>query len=184
MNPINRIRTMLSSLLFASLVAVSATTIAQEAVKKPAPVADKQKSSESHVTTDVSVKSVARFDADSNNDGILDSVQSLDTLKRVTIDDTKTSTNSSLQKDLKAGFRNAQVRQSKPRRNNCMDYMMLSPEEKDKVNHRIQQRTGGVFGSRPCDPYVSDMIERPFENEYVELPISPVGTVIQGVIVK
>jgi hypothetical protein len=56
--------------------------------------------------------------------------------------------------------------------------MLLSPEQKDRVNQKIQSRTQGAFGSRPCDPFVSDMIERPFDDEYVEIPLKPVASVI------
>jgi hypothetical protein len=156
------------------LVALASAASAQESPKQSAPTTEKIPTKEQRDASDDSLKPLVRFDADLNGDGIFDAVQSLESIKHARINDLKSSTNSKLQNDLTVGFAKAQSGSPPQHRNTCMDYLLLPLEEKEKIDERIQQRTGGAFGSRPCDPYVSDMVERPFESEHVEISIIPV----------
>jgi hypothetical protein len=118
-----------------------------------------------------------KLNADLDDDGIIDAVKSLASLNSTDFDSNALADAS--KKGFSADFQAAQhARSRSSRRNACFDYMMLSPEDKDRVNQRVQSRTLGMFGTRPCDPFVSPLLERPFDDEYVEIPLKPIGSVV------
>jgi hypothetical protein len=162
-----------ASVFFVSVVISSAPAFAQGVEKLPK---SDQVANENQV---VSTATTA-FDADLDDDGIIDAVEKLTSLRSADTKEEpeKSAAGNNLEKDLTKGFRTAR-RVSRPQaRNTCMDYMMLSPEDREKVDLKVQSRGLGVFGTRPCDPFVSPDLERPFDNNYIEVPLLPRASVI------
>jgi hypothetical protein len=117
-------------------------------------------------------KPFANLDADLNDDGIIDAVATLTTVKAATASESKQST-SEFQENLTAAFRDTPRIQRPSPRSSCMDYLLLSPEEQARVIQKVQTRTVAVFGTRPCEPFVSPHLERPFDTNYAEIPFFP-----------
>jgi hypothetical protein len=65
------------------------------------------------------------------------------------------------------------VRKEPPRRN-CLDYLMLEPNERYKADLRLRAEANGVLGMHPCDPVMSPLLERPFESDFLQLDLGPV----------
>jgi hypothetical protein len=66
-----------------------------------------------------------------------------------------------------------EIRREPPRRN-CLDYLMLSPQQQYKTDLRLKGQANGVLGTHPCDPVMSPLRERPFETDFLHLDLGPV----------
>ncbi len=120
----------------------------------------------------------AALDADIDDDGIIDAVETLVASKKIGETESQRSFDTVLRKDFSVPFHGPQRARSGPPRSACMDYLLLAPKDREKADLKIRSRTLGVFGTRPCDPFVSPMLERPFDTDYVEVPLLPKGSVI------
>jgi hypothetical protein len=65
------------------------------------------------------------------------------------------------------------VRKDPPRRT-CLDYLMLDPKQRYKADLRLSSEANGVLGMHPCDPVMSPLLERPFEEDFLQLDLGPV----------
>jgi hypothetical protein len=157
------------------LVTVSLTAVAQTANVAPAVNVDLGIKSKGASTTEAQ-EDAARLDADADDDGIMDAVKTLPSVKSGPYN-TESSAESA-KKEFRAVFRQREPPKRRSAHDSCTDYMLLSPEQKRIADQKVQSRTLGMFGSRPCDPFVSDILERPFDTEYIEIPLKPVGSVI------
>jgi hypothetical protein len=52
---------------------------------------------------------------------------------------------------------------------------LLEPEDQVATNRYLQAETSGTFGTHPCDPIASPLLERPFENSVAVVPLGPVN---------
>nr|AQQ74864.1 hypothetical protein [uncultured bacterium] len=55
----------------------------------------------------------------------------------------------------------------------CLDYLLLDPKDQSAADRYIRSRSGGTFGSHPCDPFISPLIERPFDAAIVQTQLGP-----------
>ena len=78
-----------------------------------------------------------------------------------------------LRRGVRRAHRAGSVDRPPPRRRTCFDYLMLDSKDREKADRRLQARTHGVFGSHPCDPVVSTTQERPFDTDFIEVPLIP-----------
>ncbi|MBB6093747.1 hypothetical protein HNQ60_002628 [Povalibacter uvarum] len=56
----------------------------------------------------------------------------------------------------------------------CMDYLLLKPKDQAEANLYLHGRANGAFGTHPCDPVASPLLERPLDDNYVSIPLGPV----------
>ena len=112
--------------------------------------------------------------ADSDHDGIRDDVANL-LSSQTNGTAAKNGTDSKVKSELTQALTNsAAPRNTASLTPGCLDYLLLGPGHQAAANRYVQSRTTGTFGSHPCDPVASPLIERPFETDYAQLPLGPV----------
>jgi len=107
---------------------------------------------------------------DSNSDGIRDDVAAL--VDGESIASTDGDAASAVRKEIAAAARRAPA--PPPRSSRCMSYLLLDPEDQAAANLYMQGRTHGVFGTNPCDPFVSPQLERPYDTDFAQIRLGPV----------
>ena len=112
--------------------------------------------------------------ADADHDGIRDDIASL-----VNEHGNEAAPKNGTDSKVKSELTQALTNSAAPRRPasstpGCLDYLLLGPGHQAAANRYVQSRTTGTFGSHPCDPVASPLIERPFETDYAQLPLGPV----------
>lgn len=107
---------------------------------------------------------------DANHDGIRDDIAALMRGQPVEIADPPAS---AVEREIVAAAQ-APSPKPKPRGSRCLAYLLMEPEDQADANLYLQGHANGVFGSHPCDPVVSPLIDRPLDHNFVELPLGPV----------
>jgi hypothetical protein len=108
---------------------------------------------------------------DSDGDGIRDDVASLVVTKPVS----EGVAASKVGAELDAALANSGPPKLEQPRRTCLDYLLLEPEDQMATNRYLQAETSGTFGTHPCDPIASPLLERPFENSVAVVPLGPVN---------
>lgn len=61
-----------------------------------------------------------------------------------------------------------------PPRRTCFDYLLLERKDRALANQHLQTSSqNGIFGTDPCDPFVSPSLDRPFDTDFAELRLGP-----------
>jgi hypothetical protein len=109
---------------------------------------------------------------DANRDGIRDDVAALLQIEHAPTREKTVESRVGVEID-RALADSAPPRAQPPRRG-CLDYLLQEPKHRAAADRYVQAHTPGAFGSHPCDPFVSPMLERPFDTDFAELPLGPV----------
>jgi len=108
---------------------------------------------------------------DADQDGIRDDLQVLDAGSIVSRD------TGVLPSKVASAFADALAQPPRQTRSlsgsRCLDYLLLDPKDQSAADRYIQSRSGGTFGSHPCDPFISPLIERPFDEAIVQTQLGP-----------
>lgn len=110
---------------------------------------------------------------DSNGDGIRDDVAALVPADVAATDRTTNPSGpandvvNKLNASLKDSTVSATVTTDRP---DCFTYTKLDPADQADADLFVRARGDGVFGTHPCDPQVSPLLDRPFEDSYTKLP--------------
>jgi hypothetical protein len=76
--------------------------------------------------------------------------------------------------ELASVFRDDKRISAQPARRTCLDYVLLEPKDQALADRHMQTSSeNGVFGTHPCDPFVSPNLERPFDTDFAELQFGP-----------
>jgi hypothetical protein len=81
---------------------------------------------------------------------------------------------SKVQAELATALANSAPAASTSTRSGCLDYLLLDAKDQARADRYVQARTHGAYGTHPCDPVVSPLLDRPFETDVARLELGPV----------
>jgi hypothetical protein len=150
------------------LAAITLTFAVLEAGASDSPPA---KQADNNITAATSTQRLLRG-VDADGDGIRDDVASLVDADSKTA--SKTTTTSKVRSELDDALANSGPPRVEAPRRTCLDYLLLEPKDQAAANRYLQGRTHGTFGTHPCDPIASPLLERPFDTDVAVVPLGPV----------
>ncbi|MFL6550195.1 MAG: hypothetical protein ACJ8OJ_15995 [Povalibacter sp.] len=109
---------------------------------------------------------------DADHDGIRDDVASL--VNEHSGTEADRDNGSKVKAELKTALANSAPPRTTSSGPGCLDYLLLDSKDQATADRYVRARTNGVFGTHPCDPVVSPLLERPFETDYAQLNLGPV----------
>lgn len=142
------------------------TASAQETARLPQQLEQVAPKSEDSQIASVGASLVG---VDRNSNGIRDDIEAFVALETKASAE-PSAASSAVKTELSSALQDRKQTGAEPARRTCLDYLLLEPKDQVRANRHLQTSSdNGIFGTHPCDPFVSPNLERPFDTGELQL---------------